>query len=257
MKKIIFAKYHGAGNDFILIDNSANNVNLTEKEIAFLCHRHLGVGADGLMLLEEDILADFKMRYFNADGKEATMCGNGGRCIVAFANKIGIKKEQYVFNAVDSEHIAYLKENTVKLKMAEVSKIDKFDKDYFLDTGSPHLVRQVADLQKIDLDKEGRDLRYDVRFGAGGCNVNFIQIDKNKINIRTYERGVEAETLACGTGAVASAIAANQLYPDIKEFELQALGGLLKVSFNKENNRYTSIWLEGPATFVFEAEIEI
>jgi len=255
MRKISFAKYHGAGNDFSLIDNRNAIINLSEKEIAFLCNRRLGIGADGLMLLEKEKGFDFKMRYYNADGKEATMCGNGGRCIVAFANKIGIKKEKYQFIAVDGEHLAHLKKDIVNLKMTTVNEINTFDTDYFLDTGSPHLVRMVKDIKKTNVYEEGKHLRYDSRFGKDGCNVNFIQIKENKIDIRTYERGVEAETLACGTGAVASAIAANQLFPKIKEFELKALGGTLKVRFEKNNDKYTNIWLQGPATFVFDGEL--
>ena len=257
MQKISFAKYHGAGNDFVLIDNRKNAISLSEKEVAFLCNRRLGIGADGLMLLENADGFDFKMRYFNADGKEATMCGNGGRCIVAFANRIGIKREKYLFTAIDGKHFAYLKKDTVKLQMTDVLAPNKFDSDWFLDTGSPHLVCKVDDIKQINVSEKGKQLRYDSRFGAGGCNVNFIQLKENKINIRTYERGVEAETLACGTGAVASAIAANSLYPDIQEFELEALGGILKVQFEKSNNKYTNVWLEGPVAFVFEAEITI
>ncbi len=255
--KIIFSKYHGAGNDFILIDNRAQIIKLAEEQIENICHRRFGIGADGLMLLESDSETDFRMIYYNSDGKEGSMCGNGGRCIVAFANEIGIKKEHYHFMATDGLHEALLESSQIDLKMTNVENIKRFENDWFLDTGSPHAVEVVKNIEFINVSEEGQQLRQDSRFGENGTNVNFIEINKNQIKIRTYERGVEAETYACGTGAVASAIIANQINPNIEQFTLKALGGTLNVSFDVSNKRYQNIWLKGPAIKVFSGEIII
>ena len=254
---IPFSKYQGAGNDFILIDNRKQNIQLSTKEIEKLCDRRFGIGADGLMLLEANPLKDFNMVYFNSDGKEGTMCGNGGRCIVAFANELGIKKEHYFFDAIDGAHEAFLLENDVNLKMATIQNIQKLDKEWFLDTGSPHAVQVVKDINAVKVDSEGKKLRFDPRFGKNGTNVNFIEVHNSNIDIRTYERGVEAETLACGTGAVASAIVAHQNSPEISTYFLKALGGNLEVSFEKSQDLYTNVWLKGPASKVFEGEINL
>ncbi len=254
---LVFSKYHGAGNDFILIDNRNNSFSLNKLQIEKLCHRRFGIGADGLMLLESDSSTDFRMRYFNSDGKEGSMCGNGGRCIVAFAKEIGIHKTHYHFVAIDGLHEAYLETSLINLKMTDVENIQKFDNDWFLNTGSPHAVELVEKIESINVAQEGKQLRYDSRFGTNGTNVNFIELDQNQIKIRTYERGVEAETYACGTGAVASAIIANQIKPQIKQFTLEALGGTLKVSFEKSDDKYSNIWLKGPAVKVFSGEIDI
>ncbi len=254
---IPFSKYHGAGNDFILIDNRNKTYQFTEKQIKKLCHRRFGIGADGLMLLEKDTETDFRMKYYNSDGKEGSMCGNGGRCIVAFADEIGIKKEHYHFIAIDGLHQAFLRNIEVNLKMSDVFDIQKFKNDWFLDTGSPHAVEIVKDINTVNVSEEGKNLRHDTRFGKYGCNVNFIEINNTNLKIRTYERGVEAETYACGTGAVASAIIANQLNKNQNKFTIEALGGQLEVSFENTNNNYTNIWLKGPAIQVFCGEINI
>jgi len=252
-----FSKYQGAGNDFVLIDNRKNKIQLSEKQIKNLCHRRFGVGADGLMLLETDQTTNFKMKYYNSDGKEGTMCGNGGRCIVAFAKEIGIIQKHYHFTAIDGSHEAILKDSEVNLKMSDVNDIKQFESDWFLDTGSPHAVEVVKNISEVKVASEGKKLRYDQRFGTEGTNVNFIEINNNKLKIRTYERGVEAETYACGTGAVASAIIANQIDTSQNKFILEALGGTLEVSFDRNNNSYTNIWLKGPAVKVFSGEILI
>jgi len=252
---IKFSKYQGAGNDFILIDNRKDNIRLSESQIEKLCHRRFGIGADGLMILESNTETDFRMKYYNSDGKEGSMCGNGGRCIVAFANEIGISKKEYQFIAIDGLHQAILKGTEVNLKMSKVDDIKQFDKDWFLDTGSPHAVEVVDNINAVEVSEEGKTLRFDPRFGENGTNVNFIEINQNQLKIRTYERGVEAETYACGTGAVASAIIANQLNPELKWFSLEALGGTLEVSFEQIDNSYTNIWLKGSAVKVFDGEI--
>jgi diaminopimelate epimerase len=255
-----FYKYQGAGNDFIIIDNreqifDANNENLIES----LCHRRFGIGADGLILLEDTIGFDFRMIYFNLDGKEASMCGNGGRCIVAFARKLGLIDSTTRFIASDGPHEAKIDANgLVDLHMIDVEKIEKLTDGYFLNTGVPHLVHFVDDLHVIDVNIEGRQLRFDARFQPEGTNVNFVKIEGENLIVYTYERGVEAETLACGTGITASALsAAAKLNKDEGEFKITAKGGDLSVRFKKENNHFSNIWLKGPAKLVYEGIVEI
>lgn len=253
-------KYHGAGNDFILIDNRNDTFNVDTELINTLCHRRFGIGADGLMLLEHHESHDFTMRYFNSDGKEATMCGNGGRCIVAFANKLGIIKETTSFMAVDGVHQAkMLSPQTVSLEMTEVSAIQQYDDGYFLDTGSPHFVKFIdASYTHKQVVDEGKKLRNDARFSPDGTNVNFVTVQDNSLLIRTYERGVEDETLACGTGVTAAAISAHRhLNTDKKSFTVKARGGNLNVSFENSGQHYQNIWLTGPAKFVFEGVIDL
>ena len=265
---ISFYKYHGAGNDFILIDNRAENFScLSEKAIAFLCDRHLGIGADGLMFLEEPIgNADFSMRYFNSDGRESTMCGNGGRCITAFAKKILEQKKEYVFSAIDGLHTAEIISgsedvSTIRLKMVEVKNVEKRGDDYFLNTGSPHFVRFVNNVETIDIIAEAQAIRYNEPYlSESGTNVNFVQQIANELLIRTYERGVENETLACGTGAVAAAIAAQYRKNELAEnviytSQLTTRGGILTVEFCYKNNEFSDIFLTGQTAFVFEGKI--
>ncbi len=261
--KVTFYKYQGTGNDFILIDNRTGRFDSkNEQLVSFLCDRRFGIGADGLMLLEEHDKYDFTMRYYNSDGKEATMCGNGGRCIAAFAVHQDIVKtpSHFRFMAVDGLHEAEFDNETVSLKMTDAGEVDIKNDHAFLDTGSPHYVIFVKDNSTIDIVKEGSKIRYSEEFKPiGGTNVNFVQIiDDKTIKMRTYERGVEDETLSCGTGAVASAIstAIKQGYGN--SFTVKVPGGELKVKFEmEENNRPHNIWLIGPAKFVFKGEIEI
>ncbi len=259
---IKFYKYHGTGNDFILIDNRNKDINLTERHIKFLCDRHFGIGADGLMLLENDDSLDFKMRYFNSDGKEGTMCGNGGRCIVAFAKKLNIIENKTVFKAVDGAHEAEIRgADDVSLKMidVDVENISNELEEYFLNTGSPHHVKFInADIDNIDVYNEGRKIRYSNKYAPEGTNVNFVQrIDTGIIKVRTYERGVENETLSCGTGVTASAIA-TFLYNgnNHREFKVLTKGGTLFVSFDYDK-KFKNVYLSGPATYVFSGEIDI
>ena len=264
--KLPFYKYHGAGNDFILIDNRKNDVYLQESGIAHLCNRHFGIGADGLMFLENISDADFYMRYFNADGCESTMCGNGGRCIVAFAAQLGIMRDEYRFNAIDGEHFARLlskskQETMVCLQMSNVKEIQQHGTDYFLNTGSPHVVRFVSDADAIDVVAEGRAIRCSEAYAPHGVNVNFVQPVGDALYVRTYERGVENETLACGTGAVASAVAAS-LLDNAKNntalsWDIKTRGGILNVAFSRSDNYFSDIYLTGSAILVFEGEIEI
>lgn len=249
-----FHKYHGAGNDFIIIDNRQNTFKPENNIIERLCRRKFGIGADGLMLLESSEEADFYMRYFNSDGKESTMCGNGGRCIVAFAHDLGIIEKETRFLASDGWHEAVIREdNLIALKMQDVERVETFDDHYFIDTGSPHYVRFVENLPKVPVYEEGRKIRYDTGISQTGTNVNFVFFEKEGlISIRTYERGVENETLACGTGAVASAISAYlHSQTDKTSYSVNAMGGRLEVSFEKTGNRFTNVWLVGPAEYVY------
>lgn len=255
-----FSKYHGAGNDFIIIDNRTAKLNPTSHQINQLCHRQFGIGADGLMLLEKDPSSDFRMRYFNSDGNEGTMCGNGGRCIVKFAKRLGIIGSKTRFLGVDGNHEAIvLDRNTVRLKMKDVDKIISTDDYYIIDTGSPHYVQFVGETGHIDVPYQGRVIRDLYQAQYGGVNVNFAQFTPEGIKVRTYERGVEAETLACGTGAVATAIAANHWFKEKQNsYSIIALGGTLKVSFDKiSSNQFHNIWLEGPVAHVFDGNITL
>jgi len=257
---IKFYKYQGAGNDFVIIDNRDQSFDGSNTaKIAKICDRRFGVGADGLMLLEDHTEHDFTMRYFNNDGQEASMCGNGGRCISAFAVHQNIVKQadNFSFMAVDGVHYAAYNKGIVTLKMIDVDTINQGDNFTFLDTGSPHHVIFVKNVDAVDVYNEGKAIRYSDHY-PNGTNVNFVQfIDNKSIKVRTYERGVEDETLACGTGVVASAISAHLLKPEITDFDIDVPGGKLRVYFTTTNRLFKDIWLEGPAKFVFDGHIDL
>lgn len=258
---IQFFKYQGTGNDFIMIDNrqevfSKNNTKLIKQ----LCDRRFGIGADGLILLENDKISDFRMVYYNSDGNESTMCGNGGRCIVAFAKHLKIIENETTFLAVDGEHYAKISvDGIVSLQMKNVDEI-KTTSDYvFLNTGSPHHITLVEDVKSVPVKEIGSQIRYSDLYGKAGSNVNFVEaISDSLFAVRTYERGVEDETLSCGTGVTAAAIAMNAIgKTTLNEISLLVEGGELKVTFKKEGNNYTNVFLIGPATFVFQGKIEL
>ena len=257
--KLEFEKYEGAGNDFVIIDNRDRSIELTKQQVSFLCNRHFGIGADGLMLLEPSGKSDFKMVYFNSDGNESTMCGNGGRCIVKFAQKQGVvAASRTSFEAIDGLHHAeFLDGNLVKLGMNNVSAIERSKEAYFLDTGSPHWVEFVEeDVNQMDLLKRAKAIRYNARFKAEGTNVNYAQVSGASLVMRTYERGVENETLACGAGATATAIAAHAHgVLSQNSIALRTPGGELQVSFDYDGKVYSNVFLTGEATFVFKGEI--
>ncbi|OQX80868.1 MAG: diaminopimelate epimerase [Bacteroidetes bacterium 4484_249] len=261
--KIEFYKYHGTGNDFILIDNRKGDIELKKDQIAWLCNRRLGIGGDGLMFLLSSADFDFEMKYFNADGAEGTMCGNGGRCITAFANFLGIIKNKAHFMAIDGLHESeILSKNeqsvNVSLKMTDVDYIEKKNDYIFMNTGSPHYIKFVEDIEKVDVFNEGKRIRWDKRFQPGGTNVNFVEIKESKLIVRTFERGVEDVTLSCGTGVTASALAASMFQADDKNvFDIETYGGKLKVSFTKDKEKFTNIRLEGPAVKVFEGVVTV
>ena len=256
---IKFHKYQGAGNDFIIIDNRHQLYDLSEAMVEHLCHRKFGIGADGLMLLETCPGYDFRMRYFNSDGKEASLCGNGSRCIVAYAHQSGLTGTHTHFMAADGAHEAEITATGIRVKMADVTEIDANSDYYFLNTGSPHYVKIVEDAFRTDILQEGKAIRYSPAFQPEGTNVNFITPTSDGIKIVTYERGVEDETLACGTGCVASALVTALRNNDSgNTYLLKAKGGILKVSFErKADHSFTNIWLEGPAEKVFTGEINL
>lgn len=258
--KIPFTKYQGTGNDFVLIDNR-NPVYLTRRDtdiIQQLCDRKFGIGADGLILLQEKEGFDFEMVYFNADGKESTMCGNGGRCIAAFAKKIGVIQEAASFLAIDGPHQVKINaDNWVQLHMKDVTDIE-IGADYFImDTGSPHYVVFVEDISDLNVFELGQSIRYSERFKKEGINVNFVEQQKDGIQVATYERGVEDETLSCGTGVTAASIAYAIRESQSKEIPVQTKGGQLSVRFEKKGKGFSNVWLCGPTQAVYEGTIEI
>lgn len=253
-----FYKYQGTGNDFIIVDNRLQIIDKNNtKRIAALCDRRFGIGADGFILLENDNIADFKMVYYNADGNESTMCGNGGRCITAFAKYLNIVNDTVKFTAIDGLHNAKIKDGIVYLQMQNVDGIEDFGTHQFLNTGSPHHVEQVSNLKNLDVKLKGAEIRYGKPYGELGTNVNFVTpISDTTFSVRTYERGVEDETLSCGTGVTAVALAMHsKSLTTANNVKLKTKGGDLKVSFTKTDNGYSNIWLIGAATQVFKGEI--
>ena len=266
-----FSKYQGAGNDFIMIDNRTMFFDKDKTQIAALCHRRFGIGADGVILIQNTLKTGlnakkyhFEMVYYNADGSLGSMCGNGGRCAVRFAHSLGMFKRKAHFLAVDGTHEGEIKSKVIRLKMKDVSHIERADEYFFLDTGSPHYVEWVRYLEDYKVVEEGKAIRNNSRFKQKGTNVNFIEkTNESIVNIRTYERGVEDETLACGTGAVAAALVLSlnedtQIEVKTGSYELivKALGGYLSVAFDKiDANTFQNIYLSGPAEKVFEGEI--
>ena len=265
MYSIRFYKYQGAGNDFIIPDPVDNDkVKDNTKLIEWLCDRRFGIGADGLILWEASDQAPFFMTYYNSDGRESTLCGNGGRCIAAFAYQFQNQPGLMQFEAVDGSHQAEIRsqfdpqEFWVRLQMPDVQELKEKNKALWMNTGSPHHVELVRDLATFPVDLQGRLIRNDL-YGREGSNVNFVEaLPEGTFAIRTYERGVEAETLACGTGVTAAALAVHHLglSPDSK-LRFRTEGGHLEVEFEKAGQGYQNIWLSGPATFVFRGEIEL
>ncbi|MFN7116195.1 MAG: diaminopimelate epimerase [Saprospiraceae bacterium] len=256
-----FYKYQGTGNDFIMIDQRETQY-LTRADVTRieqLCNRRFGIGADGLILLQNRDGYDFEMIYFNSDGRESSMCGNGGRCIVAFAKQLGVIKDKAYFLAIDGEHEAIIRpDGWVELKMTDVKSVENGGDYYYLNTGSPHYITFVNNIEEVNVFEQGRAIRYNDRFKKEGTNVNFVQAQADGIVVATYERGVEDETLSCGTGVTAAAIAyymksgrnINSTVP------IQVKGGKLEVRFEPDGQGFTNIWLCGPAELVFEGDIE-
>lgn len=256
--KLNFFKYQGTGNDFILVDNRKEHFTHTNpKLIKSLCDRRFGIGADGFILLEDHEAYDFQMIYYNSDGRQSSMCGNGGRCIVQFAQDLGVIKKETTFYAIDGEHDAHIKNGLVHLKMIDVAEVERKRDFFYLNTGSPHFVKFVENIKEYPVFKEGKKIRNNDRFKKKGTNVNFVEkAGKNKIFVRTYERGVEDETYSCGTGVTAAAIAAS-LSGMANTVQILTLGGELSVSFKKEDDQFKDIYLIGPAKRVYKGTIEI
>lgn len=254
-----FQKYQGAGNDFVIIDNRARQFD--HLNVAQLCHPKFGIGADGLMLLQNVAGYDFEMVYYNSDGNISTMCGNGGRCIVDFAKGLGLFEQQTVFKAIDGRHDAIWSQEKVELQMQDVTSVKLLDNAYELNTGSPHYVSFQNNIDAIDIVPTARAIRYNAIYNEQGINVNFAEIvGPNNLKVRTYERGVENETLSCGTGVTACAIAyslAAGLVDGAHTISISTPGGSLQVKFNQLNKQFTSVWLIGPATKVYSGEIQI
>lgn len=259
--QIQFYKYQGTGNDFILLDNRKNIYDsLTQKQVHKLCDRRFGVGGDGLILLNNKEGFDFEMKYYNCDGKEGSMCGNGGRCIIQFASKLGIHKTFYHFIAADGLHEGEIDlSGIVRLKMGNVESLEVHANHFILNTGSPHYVKSVPDIMKVDVKSAGRLIRYDEKFTAQGINVNFIEaLEEDEIFVRTYERGVEDETLSCGTGVTAAALVSAHNDNGFNRVEVKTMGGHISVEFDKiDDNHFENIWLCGPADLVYTGTIEV
>jgi diaminopimelate epimerase len=259
--QIEFYKYQGTGNDFIIMDNRDKSYDaLTRQQVAFLCDRRFGIGADGLMLLNTFPGYDFEMKYYNSDGRESTMCGNGGRCLTQFAYDIGIDKTTFLFKAIDGLHEANINENgVVALKMNDVNEIRHEHGDYIVNTGSPHFVQFTNDVMHLDVYKKGKEIRYNKEFEKEGINVNFVEQTEltDRIIVRTYERGVEDETFSCGTGVTAAALVSAHNDSGFNRVEVKTKGGLLSVEYEKKGDTFKNIWLNGPALKVFKGTIDI
>ena len=258
--KIPFYKYQGTGNDFIIIDNRSLLLSKDDNAIIQkLCDRKFGIGADGLMFLQNINGFDFEMLYYNSDGRESSMCGNGGRCIVKFAQLLGIAKDKYTFMAIDGEHEAsILSYGEVSLKMKDVLLPTTVSTDYEMNTGSPHFVRFVTGVKELDVVSLGRAIRYSAIYSEQGINVNFVEIlPDNSLFVRTYERGVEGETLSCGTGVVAAAIAYHlNSTEQPTSVHIHTIGGAMEVRFMREDHQAVNVWLTGAAEMVYEGQID-
>jgi len=258
METLEFFKYQGTGNDFVMIDDRKATFSLNDHElIAHLCHRKFGIGADGLILIRHHAEADFEMIYYNADGYLTSLCGNGSRCAVKFADQLGIVKKQCRFMTIEGILDAKIDNDLVHIKMPDVNKIEIHKDHYFLHTGSPHHICFVEDVEKHDVFHEGRKIRNGAPYFEEGSNVNFVQSFSNsEIFVRTYERGVENETLSCGTGVTAAALA-QSLQGHPSPINVKTLGGNLQISFESKNKGFKNIFLIGPAVNVFKGTISI
>ena len=255
--KIKFEKYESGGNDFVLVDNRNNLYDLNSNKIKKICSRNFGVGSDGLIILKKSKIADFKMIYFNSDGQSSSLCGNGTRCLFSFALSLGIIKKTAKIEISEGIYRATISNrNLVSLKMKNIDDIFLFGNKAYLNSGSPHHVEMNENLNRISVKNKGSSIRFSSRYSPNGTNVNFFKkINDKKFQIRTYERGVEDETLSCGTGATAVAIAVHAMgLTTQSKIIIQTKGGELIISFKKSDTGYTNIFLEGPTRFVFKGE---
>ena len=255
--EISFSKYQGTGNDFILINNMDGLLALSTKEIQLLCDRHFGVGSDGLILLERSDSSAYKMNFYNPDGSQS-LCGNGARCTYAFAKDLGVVQGPVEFEAIDGLHKAEERAGEIAIAMKDVSEMEVSDKHYFFDTGSPHYIQYLNDVAAVNLINEAHDIRYGKRFKEEGTNVNFVEeISPGHVKMRTYERGVEDETLSCGTGVTAVGLSQGLRHRHVHQVKVNTAGGSLTVSFDYTNNSFESIWLQGPAAQVFKGQFTL
>jgi diaminopimelate epimerase len=260
--KIHFYKYQGAGNDFVMVDNRQNTVDHRNPAlIAQICNRRFGVGGDGIMFLQSKQGFDFEMVYYNSDGQPSSMCGNGGRCIVAFAKKLGVIDGETEFLAVDGPHYAKIAASGdwVSLQMIDVDTVTRDGEAYVLNTGSPHYVTIADDLKAKDVYHEGYAIRNNATYRKEGININFVEPMDQGYFVRTFERGVEDETFACGTGVTAVALAMAQHNHQTGHITtpIKVLGGDLNIRFDYDGAKFSRIFLEGPAKFVFEGDVEV
>lgn len=257
---ISFYKYQGTGNDFVMVDDRSLTFPVSKELIASICHRRFGVGADGLILLQNAEGYDFRMVYFNADGGEGSMCGNGGRCVVRFANDLGLFSDKTTFIAVDGEHEATVSDDIIRLKMSNVQGVEEYEEYDFMNTGSPHYVTYVDHIEETDVVNIGSEIRYGSVYGPkGGTNVNFVEvIEDNHLSVRTYERGVEDETFSCGTGVTACALSAHIRKGWESPVKVETIGGSLEVAYRATApGKFEDIYLIGPAVRVFEGKLTV
>ena len=255
--EVDFYKFQGTGNDFIMIDDREESFDMNDESlIKSLCERRFGIGADGLILIRNHENYSFEMIFFNSTGAKSTFCGNGGRCVLSFAHFLEIFEEKCEFMAFDGVHEGSVKGDMVSLKMADVSEVNVREDSVVLDTGSPHLVKVVENVKSINVMNKGKKLRFSNEFGDYGINVNFAEVNDG-ISIRTYERGDEIESLSCGTGSVATAIALYEIEKiDNTNVSINTTGGTLEVSFHDDGKSYVNIWLSGEASMVYSGEFE-
>lgn len=255
--EISFKKYHGTGNDFILIDDMDGSYKgLSIASIVNLCQRHLGVGSDGLVLLRKSEIADYNMDFYNPDGSQS-LCGNGSRCAFQFAFELGYVSDEASFEAIDGVHLAKKKGSDISIRMNDVMNCEKVSDDYYINTGSPHYIQYRKDVDELEIINEAHKIRFNKRFAAKGTNVNFVKEVPGGIGMRTYERGVENETLSCGTGVTAAALSYALKNKGITIVPVNTRGGNLEVSFVKQGELFSEIWLTGPVQFVYEGKVTI
>jgi diaminopimelate epimerase len=253
-----FSKYQATGNDFVLVDNRELKHAFSVAEIEKICDRRFGVGGDGLILIENDAYSDFKMVYYNSDGSQS-LCGNGCRSAIDFASHLGLIKDKTTFSAFDGLHQGHrLPSGIIHLQMADVHEVKRMGENYFINTGSPHVVKFVSDIKNYPVIDEGRSIRYSENFKPAGTNANFAELkENNTISLRTYERGVEDETFSCGTGATAAALAAS-LHGYTSPVSIEVRGGHLSVEFKTSHtDTFHDIFLIGPAKMVFQGQMEL
>jgi diaminopimelate epimerase len=254
---IQFFKYQGTGNDFIMIDNRDGAIQLSTEQVVRLCDRKFGIGSDGVVLIESHATEDFYMNFYNPDGSQS-FCGNGSRCAVMFARQLGVVGNHGMFAAIDNVHAFTVNDGEIAIQMRDVEAVDWKDGQCIVQTGSPHFIQVVADPDSIDIVHQGSAIRNSERFAKEGINVNFVRMGEGELWMRTYERGVEAETLSCGTGVTAAAISLAALQSEVRDVRVHTRGGNLRVKLERTpDGGFHDVWLCGPAKSVFQGTIEL